>query len=218
MTSAQTLFIEAAREEWASLDFNPDDGGSSAIPGGDALWISGEYPVERSNFPGIWVEYTPSGELAMAGIGHTEYSDAGSTSGQRRKAVRWMFSGEVTFTAIAFTSLERARLIDAIVATFAAGIENPNLSAFRSRIEHNDLIGMTAQWSILTIGGFSETPGTPWGSDEIVWEGTVTLAVTGEFVWAAGLRALVPLTSFVVYDRNADDSTATSPPAGDEWL
>ena len=82
-----------------------------------------EYPEERQDYPGIWVDFEPIGELEHAGIDHTEYSlsDSGSTYAH----TRWRYQGYATFTVVAMTSRERDGLFDEVIRTFAFGTEHP---------------------------------------------------------------------------------------------
>lgn len=74
------------------------------------------------------------------------------------------------------------------------------LSDFRETVEQNDLIGQNVIWEAFTISGFAETPGTPWGSDDVIYEASVTLTVEGEFAFSPSTEGLVPLSEIVFSD------------------
>ncbi len=74
------------------------------------LWVSPEYPYEPQHMPALWVDFSTTTPLSIAGIDHREYIIDGN--GQTREVRRWRFAGEVSYTVLALSSLERARLVD----------------------------------------------------------------------------------------------------------
>lgn len=199
MVPTKTLFIEAL-EQVFDADYPVEEF--------RGLWVSMEYPSAESNYPGIWVDFRTSAPIQSAGIGHVEYT-APSSSGAVRACSRWRFAGNVTLTIVALTSLERDRMLDALVSLIAFGLENPATSEFRRTLESNDLIGVEMQWDRLDIGGTDETVGTPWGSDDVVYETTLTWDCTGEFVSEGTERVLVPLSAFLIEPRRTDEPDET---------
>jgi hypothetical protein len=161
--------------------------------------ISIEYPIEQSNYPGIWVQYEDNDDLAIAGIGHVEYIH--DTVHDTYSAVtRWRFKGAVTLTIAALSSLERDRLYDEMVRVFAFGEQDSTLKTFRDKIETNDLVGMNANFDDLRPFGDAATPGTPWETDEIIYEKSLSFDLIGEFVGVPGSSTLVPLSSITFID------------------
>jgi hypothetical protein len=182
------------------------------------LWASLEYPAEESNYPGIWVDFTPTADIQTAGIGHEEHVE---TDDGIRILHRWRYAGTVQLTVVALTSLERDRLVDEVVKVVAFGPENAGRADFRDMVEHSDLIEMRAQWDKLSLGGKAETPGTPWQTDEMVYEMTVSLDCFGSFVSDGTDAVLVPLSRVAVYEAPTGEvpvDSAGQPPAdGDGW-
>lgn len=191
LLETKTLVLEALKsvfnEDYPVADFR-------------AIWSGMEYPADKANYPGIWVDFTPTAPLQSAGIGHVEYVT--SDSGGVRKATRWRFAGNLTFTVTALSSLERDRLVDELIKVLAFGSENPATAPFRQMLEVNDLIALSVQWDTFSLPGKDESPGTPWGTPEVVYEHTVSLDCEGSFVSEASGAALVPLSGFTfdVYD------------------
>jgi len=161
--------------------------------------ISIEFPEERQSYPGIWVDFEPTGDLQVAGIDHAEYEVDG-TSGLARRFTRWRCTGFAAYTVVALTSRERDALFDEVVRVFAFGPEAPSTSDYRRVIETNDLIALNMDFAVIGQRGLTSSPGTPWGSDEIVYEGTVAVAVIGEFVSDATTATLAKVTSILVTD------------------
>lgn len=143
---------------------------------GYAERVSIEFPAKVELFPSFWVDFDPAGALHTVGIGHVEFQGA-----QHQEVRRWAFDGRATFTAIAMTSLERDRLIDMLVSVLAFG-QSAAGAAFRSTIESDQYVGLKANFDEIDQVGFSASPGTPWGTDDLMYEGTLALDVTGEFL------------------------------------
>jgi len=172
------------------------------------LAVSIEFPVKRQQYPGIWVDYEPVGELRRAGIGHTEY-DTGE-SGLGRQFTRWRFQGNLSFTIVAMTSLERDRLHDEMVKTLAFGGvpiypsgnrtgEVGKANEFRRHIEESPYLAVNMDFDEITTRGFAATPGTPWQSEDLIYEAEIVMECLGEFVADEETWELVPIEQINVY-------------------
>jgi hypothetical protein len=172
------------------------------------LHVSIEFPIEEAAYPGIWVDFEPTAQLETAGIDHQEHvydEDAEAW----RVVQRWRFAGWATFTCTALSSGVRDRLFDEMVKVIAFGNQDPERSKFRDAIENNDLIGTDFDWDQIRISGFTATPGTPWGTNDVVYEATLNMECVGEFVSMPGLDTLVPLSGVevVAYTEEEGDPT-----------
>lgn len=181
------------------------------------LWVSQEYPSEESSYPGVWVDLAVTEPLRVVGVAHREDRGPGPTGGVRR-TTRWAFAGTFTLTCVAMTSLERDRLADEVLRSVAFGDEDSATSDLRRSIEANDLIALDLQWDQVVISGGTETRGTPWGTDDMVYEVTVSLDAQGEFYSERSERALVPLSAVVTV--LAAQGEAYPPPVADDagWV
>jgi hypothetical protein len=110
-----------------------------------------------------------------------------------RVVTRWRFAGTVTLTIVALSSLERDRLYDELVKVLAFARVQESVSEFRNRVEHNDLVAMNANFDLLRPSGDNAAPGTPWGTDEFLYEKSISLDLIGEFVSEPDTMILVPL-------------------------
>lgn len=167
------------------------------------VYSSIEYPADEANYPGIWVQYEDTDELSVAGINHIETAvipASGGIPAQYQQWTRWRFFGSVTLTMVALTSLERDRLYDEVVRMFAFAKQNPNLSPFRTKIEKNDFVAMNANFDDLRPFGDNAGPGTPWGTDEIVYEKSISFNIQGEFTGDVETMDLVPLNKIEVQE------------------
>lgn len=181
--------------------------------------VSIEYPVDKVNYPGIWVDYTDSGDLLVAGVDHKEYVQAiaGDSSGGYEPYTRWKYSGYVSYTVAALTSTERDRLYDELVRIFAFGSLNPLLATFRNTIESNPFIAANMNFDKISPQGNAATPGTPWGTDEIIYERTINMEIIGEFISDNTAGTLAALSGFsLTMTSEATPQTGSALPV-DEW-
>lgn len=203
LTNLLSLAVLAVREtfdsEYVEEDFR-------------RLWCSLEYPVDQASYPGIWVDYLPTTNIQAAGIAHVEYTPPG-LDGSYRKFTRWRYAGQIQLTVVTLSSLERARLVDEVVKVIAFGRENPSRSRFIRLIESNDLIGCQVQLDRIGVSGKDESAGTPWGTDEFIYEQTVVLDCEGEFVSDGTDAVLVPLSSVQVTPYRDGETV----PEGEGW-
>lgn len=184
MVSLKTILVEAARRT-----FN----GDYTNPQMRNLYISQEYPALEVNYPGIWVDFSPSGDLSPVGIGH--YEEDVSVGGQVTRYKRWYFQGFTTFTVAALSTLDRDLMFDEMARVMAFGDERPDTSPFRAWIEGNDWIATQMKWESIGQSGFASSPGTPWGTDEVISEATLRVETFGEFLSDGLTRTIVPLSA-----------------------
>lgn len=165
-----------------------------------------EYPMDQSSYPGLWINYDDTEPLTTAGIDHREYfldPDLGTT----HEVTRWRFGGTITITCVALTSLERDRLFDEVVRIFAFSRESQAVGEFRDLVENNDLVAMNINFDDLNPSGDNVAQGTPWMTDEFIYEKSLSMDCIGEFVSRPGSRALVPLSAveFIGYPEGDGD-------------
>jgi hypothetical protein len=156
-----------------------------------------EYPVEKSDFPEIWVRYSDTGPLRQAGIAHVEDTDP-VDGGRITPYTRYRFEGSWEFIVVALSSVERDRLYDELVATIAWSGFDTLRGRFRSSLESNDLIDLTIRTDEIESTGESAEPGTPWQTDEIVYERTLAIDLIGDFVPDPETGIIVPLSKIVI--------------------
>lgn len=167
-----------------------------------------EYPVEATSFPEIWLRYTDTGSLRQSGVAHVE--DADPVNGARvAPYTRWRFEGTFEFVVVALSSLERDRLYDELVATVAWSQTDSLRGRFRRYVEDNEFVACNVKWDEIESTGEDASPGTPWGTDEIVYERTLNLDLFGEFVPDPVTGTLIPLSKVLVTptaDTSLDDA------------
>lgn len=173
-----------------------------------------EYPVDAQNYPGIWVDYEDTQSLQIAGVRHREFGPSSADGSSRRRYTRWKFGGYASFTVVAMSSLERDLLFDELVRVMAFGSGVDSVNEFRAYIEHNDLIAVNFDFDQIEVRGNAAGPGTPWGTDEIVYEKTLSMECFGEFVSDGSTQSLVPLSQVRVLPQ-AQGEANPSPGPGD---
>lgn len=205
LTSTKALLVHALRKtfdrEYPVAEFRD-------------LHASIEFPMEPQHYPGIWVDFNPIGQLQIVGIGHTEYT-APTELGTGRGFTRWRFQGEASYTIVALTSMERDRLLDEVVKTIAFGRENQTTSQFRETIESNDLIACNFDWDEIAVRGLSSSVGTPWQSDDMVYEIEVAMECFGEFISDHETATLLPFSEVKITAYVEGEPDPTDP---DGWI
>jgi predicted secreted protein len=171
--------------------------------GNKPVFISQEYPVEQTQIPAIWVEFEPT-DLRTAGIAYTETNASGNLF------TRWRFSGMASFTIAAMSSNERDMIYDQVVALVAFASQSEAPSAWRQTIEGSDLIATTWSYDTIENRGAAAAPGTPWGTDEVMYERGIALQVIGEFVTNPIDLQLVNLSEIAITmtGTGAEDTTS----------
>lgn len=195
-----TIWVEALRGVFSDPGYVEKDSEHFKMK---SIPVLSEYPMQETNYPGLWVNYTMQGDIRNAGIGHVEHV-IDSETGNFREVYRWLYGGYVEITVGALSNLERALLFDELTRTIAvARVDRNQQGILREHIERNDLIGQSVLWESITVSGFGEAQGTAWGTDDVVYEVTVTLATEGEVVLDPQTGQLVPLSE-VRYDIEID--------------
>jgi hypothetical protein len=172
--------------------------------GGDKpVYISQEYPAEQAHIPAVWVEFEPT-DLRTCGIAYTETDTEGNLF------TRWRFSGMASFTVAAMSSNERDMIYDQMVALVAFASQTEAPSAWRQVIEASDLIATTWSYDTIENRGAAAAPGTPWGTDEVMYERGIALQVLGEFVTNPITLQLVSLAEIdiVMTSEQVEDTSS----------
>lgn len=168
----KTMVVKALKQVFDDEYPNPDLRGVNC---------SVEFPMAKEGYPAIWVGYDDDSPLTNAGIGHVERHPDGV--GGWREGRRWRFEGYVSFTTIALTSQERDGLYDELVSVIAFGQQSAATKQFRQYVEvDNDLIAANFNLDQIEPKGEVAAPGTPWGTDELMYECGMSLRLIGEFV------------------------------------
>lgn len=155
--------------------------------------IGMEYPVDVQNYPSIWVDYEDTLPLMKAGIRHEESINPADNTAVA-PFTRWRYQGYVSLTIVALTSLERDRFFDEVVNVVAFALEDPIRGRFQAVIANNNLIAANLQTDKIQPRGAAAAPGTPWSTDELIYERTLNIEIIGEFYPDLSTGTLVPLS------------------------
>ena len=199
MTRLKTTLTEAMKQTFDANYIEPDFRN---------IHISIEFPQEKQMYPGMWVDYNPVGDLRRIGIGHIEYGDVAG-GGEARAFTRWTFKGEASFTIAALTSHERDRLHDEVIRVMAFGNESPSTAGFRAYIENNEFVAVNFDFDRITTRGLTATLGTPWQTNDMIYEAEIVMSCVGEFFSDAESITLIPLSDIVLtyFDDTQPDPT-----------
>jgi hypothetical protein len=173
------------------------------------LHASVEFPVKQQEYPSIWVDVDIS-TIQNAGIDHYELDE------DYNKTLRWRFEGHTTYTIVAMTSLERDRIYDEMVKVLAFGPASESAVRFREFIEDNEFIAVNFDLDQLDTSIPPPVPGTPWETDEIIYEATITVQMLGEFTTHVDTGNLMPLSK-VLIDGRVTPSEETDPKSPLHW-
>jgi hypothetical protein len=191
----KTAVVEALRatfdEQYPEADFRN-------------IHIDIEYPMLPQDYPGMWVNYQDDAQVQRSGIGHVEYLQ--DDDGIWHAVGRWKFSGHVSLTIAAMSSMERDRLFDQVVRILmTSDVDSTLAGRFKRSVENNDKIGFIFNFDELTVTGEGASPGTPWGSEDIFYETTIEIDCIGEFISDPKNNALVSLSKILVEGFVQDD-------------
>lgn len=178
------------------------------------LTIGLDFPTQKAGYPGIWLDFEPQ-ELEVAGVGHEEMIEQDDGSGLKHR--RWRFTGRVSMTIVSLASLERFKLFDEVVRIIAFGDTANSRRQFRSIIENSPYIAVSADWDRIRQSGAAVTTGTPWDTDEQIYELTVSMAIQGEFVSDNMTGSLAPLAAIEVVGYSETVTPPADPPS-DGWV
>lgn len=171
------------------------------VLGGRKPWVGPDFPLEKAHYPGVWVDFTPAANLTSAGLGHRERTAVPGTE-MTRQGTRWLFSGTVEATVVALDRRERDELLDEVLRLIAFADEHPQTSGLKATMEANPFIAVNSRFGQVRLGGISNAGSTPWGSDDIVYEGTVSFDVEGEFVSdVTSQHVLLPLEAVEIVEE-----------------
>lgn len=164
-----------------------------------------DYPVANQGYPAIFVKYDDTTPLKRAGISMVEMTNP-ETGNLVAPFARWRFQGMITLTCVSIvTALERDDLYDEVIRVVAFGREDPTLiGRFHSYVDSNDLIASILQTDVIHPQGADANPGTPWGTNEIMFERSLGLEIVGEFTPDMAAGSFVNLSKIIVEPTEDD--------------
>jgi hypothetical protein len=171
--------------------------------------VSIEYPIREIEYPAIWVDFTPVGRTEIVGIGHVE-----DVAGEKR--YRYRFAGTCSFTLVAMSSFERDRLYDEVLGVLSFSKAEDNRSKFRETIEAGQWVAMDLNFDQIDQRGFGFQQGTPWGTDDMVYEATLGIEATGEYI--SDTTGQIQYVSGVTVYTWFEGTVPTGVPGGDGWI
>jgi hypothetical protein len=177
------------------------------------LPITIEFPYQEQQYPGVWVTWDPVGTISRGGIDNLMYGPPELTTDDNPNTLfRYRFSGYSMYTIGALTSMQRDRLYDELVRVFLMS-GDPNVEGFRTYVEDNQYIMMNMDFDTISTRGMAENAGTPWGTNDFIYEATIAIETLGEFVSDEYFTSLVPLGQISTTTQGFDiEGTTLLPP------
>lgn len=155
------------------------------------MYVSMEYPMLETQYPGIWVRFSFS-KLQIVGIASYFYND------QNHEYKMWSFEGTTTLQIFAMTSLERDRMSDSLIYMFAFGDLDVPEARFLQSIYNNPYINISLNTDQLNPGGQTENIGAPWQEDQIIYNDSYSFEMVGQFASDATTGQPVELSAIEI--------------------
>ena len=148
-------------------------GSAIDLPEQREIHVDMEYPIEEQQYPGIWVQYSTR-TLQSAGLGNGQWVQKEDQSWVYVE--EWLFTGTVTLTVVALSSLVRDRISDFLTANFAFSraptriLTDPKLDikeyrSFITALVESPYASVMVNSDQLQAGGQNATMGVPWSED-----------------------------------------------------
>lgn len=155
-----------------------------------------EYPLELTQYPGIWVQFSLT-KLQRAGLAHEVMTSRTVNEGTPEEYINWepvqewAFEGRVTMTIVALTSLERDKIADMLVAMLAFSRppmrirtkpqDTKEHKTLLTELANNPYIYMTLNTDQIIIGGQSMAQ-APFDPENILtYEDNYSMDMVGQF-------------------------------------
>lgn len=155
------------------------------------LHVDLEYPMKSDQYPGLWVDYVPLSNPKNTGIANLITENEPEVGWFRHRL--WDFGGKITYTVATLSSLERARLHDEVLKTIAFGIEDDRRKPFFDQLLDNQYLAIVPIIDSVEVTGWSSSRGTPWNTEDMIYEVTLGIQIYGEFASAGESQTLVDL-------------------------
>lgn len=165
-----------------------------------------EYPMQEGEYPYCLIDFEESSvEVSTVSL-RREVSESALLN-------RWVFRGTATFDFFSLSALERDTMIDGFIQV--VGMQGELTDALRDGTV-NPYIAIELNTQQVTPRGVAKAPGTPWGTDEVVYYASFGLEAVGEFYTEVGVVGnMVEIVS--VYPRLQDDPNLPDDSEG-QWV
>lgn len=173
------------------------------------LPITIEFPFKEQEYPGVWVTWDPVGNVSKGGLDNYVYAPPDATTDDNPNLLyRYRFSGYSMYTIGALTSMQRDRLHDELVRVFLMS-GSPQVQSFREYVEDSPYIFMNMDFDNVSVRGMAENMGTPWGTNDFIYEATLAIETVGEFISDEFMTSLVPLQTIGTSAQGLEPNNAS---------
>jgi hypothetical protein len=180
--ATKRAIVAALRDGFKSVDIRVQ---------GKPPYIDLEYPLEETQYPGIWVQFTLS-QFVPSGLGN-EYMVQTIVNGNPvwTPVASFHFEGELSLSLVALTNLDRDQMADAISTSLVAsrtpevwvtqaGQDTQKNRSFMAALMSNPSVSLTPNFGSLKSGGQGAEMGTPWQPDIMVYTDSYSFGLMGE--------------------------------------
>jgi len=159
---------------------------------GRPVHVDLEYPVKEAEYPGIWIQFSPT-SLRRAGIGHEALVQR---DGEWCPVQEWEVQGRVSLTVVALKNKDRDRISDLVISMLAFArppdrvITDParDTKAHRSllaTLAENPYVALSFNSDVIHPGGQTTEFGVPWqtapNSDILAYTDNYSFDILGQF-------------------------------------
>lgn len=178
--SLKKMYVLAIREGLKSINLQSID------PVIKKLKASAEYPIERVQYPSLWIT-TSVGSLSWISMNSQLETPGGFPYN------RGAFDATIHVEAIALTAEERDAAVDAVINMVMFGHLEDDANLFYKYLVEEPFIDLAPLNSEVKLSSESITFGTPWDERQIAYARSVSFPTYGEFVQRLDTGQLVDL-------------------------
>lgn len=159
------------------------------------IQVVSEYPVTETKYPLVVMRFAAN-ETKNIGIGHYEFDP----DYPGKEVLHWRFSGAITFTVYALTTVDRDKILAGLTNLFAFGKDIPEFQNFRDRVSNQHFVTLVIMSDSFTEGTDMAMP-PAWSatSNELLFSNSMTFQVFGEFFTSPTTGNLVTVDEVNVY-------------------
>jgi hypothetical protein len=183
--------------------------------------INLEYPLKEEQYPGIWIQFQTT-KLQRQGLSQEVWQNAGTTLAPKWQAIQeWQFTGRVTLTIMALTSLERDRISDSIISQIAFArtqdgvitmpTDTKQYKSFLTSLYENPYVALTVNTDIINSGGQSVNMGVPWQEDVLAYVDSYSFDLLGQFMYVFNHDGTYTLASMSEYPAPLNEPMLRQP-------
>ncbi len=149
-----------------------------------------EYQQDIQEMPSCFIDFNLSRQLEPSGLNNERFATKADT-GETYPVQTWRMAGDIVLSPRAAARAHAIILFDHLLADLC--FSNAGNGAMRRVLDDHPSIAMTLQWDRVSVQTPQPIMTTEFGTDEMFWEGSITIGMVGEFSADPERSVLVPL-------------------------